>query len=188
MLLTIGAVAVVGHEVIGLPWAMAFALGAIVSPTDPVAATAIMRNLGAPRRLVNITEGESLVNDATALVALRVAVVAAVGGTFSALDASLEFLGAAAGGIAIGLAIGFVVAEIRIRLNDTPTENTISLLTAYAAFIPAHELDLRACWRRWRPGSTSAGGPRRWPPHRRGSRGLPSGRSSCFSSTPHCSS
>ena len=70
------------------------------------------------------------------------AVVAAVGGTFSALDASLEFLGAAAGGIAIGLAIGFVVAEIRIRLNDTPTENTISLLTAYAAFIPAHELDL----------------------------------------------
>ena len=95
-----------GHEVIGLSWPMAFALGAIVSPTDPVAATTIMRRLGAPRRVVNFVEGESLVNDATALVAYRIAVAAAVGGSFSALDAGLEFLGAAAGGIAIGLAVG----------------------------------------------------------------------------------
>jgi CPA1 family monovalent cation:H+ antiporter len=133
---------VIAHEVMGLSWALAFALGAIVSPTDPVAATTIMRRLGAPRRLVNVIEGESLVNDATALVAYRVAVAAAVGGTFSALDAGLEFVGAAAGGIAIGLAVGFVVAEIRMRLDDTPTELTISLLTAYAAFIPADELGL----------------------------------------------
>jgi monovalent cation/hydrogen antiporter len=142
VLLTIGAVAVVGHEAIGLSWPLAFALGAIVSPTDPVAATAIMRQLGAPRRLVNLVEGESLVNDATALVAYRVAVAAAVGGSFSALDAGLEFLGAAAGGIAIGLLVAFVVAEIRRRLDDAPTEITISLLTAYAAFIPADELGL----------------------------------------------
>jgi CPA1 family monovalent cation:H+ antiporter len=142
VLLTIGAVAAVGHEVLGLSWPMAFALGAIVSPTDPVAATAIMRRLGAPRRLVNLVEGESLVNDATALVAYRVAVAAAIGGSFSLVDATLEFLGAAAGGIAIGLAVGFVVAEIRRRLDDTPTELTISLLTAYAAFIPADELGL----------------------------------------------
>ena len=142
VLLTIGAVAVVAHEAIGLSWPLAFALGAIVSPTDPVAATAIMRQLGAPRRLVNIVEGESLVNDATALVAYRVAVAAAVGGSFSALDAGLEFVGAAAGGIAIGLVVGFVVAEIRRRLDDAPTEITISLLTAYAAFIPADELGL----------------------------------------------
>jgi monovalent cation/hydrogen antiporter len=142
VLLTMGAVAVVAHEVIELPWAMAFALGAIVSPTDPVAATAIMRRLGAPRRLVNIIEGESLVNDATALVAYRVAVAAAVGGSFSVLDAGLELVGAAAGGIAIGLAVGFVIAEIRGRLDDAPTELTISLLTAYAAFIPADELGL----------------------------------------------
>ena len=142
VLLTIAVVAVLGHEVIGLSWPIAFALGAIVSPTDPVAATAIMRRLGAPRRVVNIIEGESLVNDAAALVAYRIAVAAAVGGSFSALDAGLEFLGAAAGGIAIGFAVGFVVAEIRLRLNDTPTELTISLLTAYAAFIPAHELGL----------------------------------------------
>jgi monovalent cation/hydrogen antiporter len=142
VLLTIGVVAVVGHEVIGLSWPLAFALGAIVSPTDPVAATAIMRQLGAPRRLVNVIEGESLVNDATALVAYRVAVAAVVGGSFSVLDAGLEFLGAAAGGIAIGLGVAFVVAEIRRRLDDAPTEITISLLTAYAAFIPADELGL----------------------------------------------
>src|SRR6185436_3111527 len=139
---TTGAVAVLAHDVIGLTWPMAFALGAIVSPTDPVAATAIMRRLGAPRRLVNVIEGESLVNDATALVAYRVAVAAAVGGTFSAVDAGLEFVGAAAGGVAIGLAVGYLVAEIRRRMNDTPTELAISLLTAYAAFIPANELGL----------------------------------------------
>ena len=91
---------------------------------------------------MNIVEGESLVNDATALVAYRVAVAAAVGGSFSALDAGLEFVGAAAGGIAIGLVVGFVVAEIRRRLDDAPTEITISLLTAYAAFIPADALNL----------------------------------------------
>jgi monovalent cation/hydrogen antiporter len=142
VLLTTATVAVLGHEVIGLSWPMAFALGAIVSPTDPVAATAIMRRLGAPRRIVNVIEGESLVNDATALVAYRVAVAAAVSGTFSLADATLEFVGAALGGIAIGLIAGFVVGEIRRRLDDPPTEITISLFTAYAAFIPADELGL----------------------------------------------
>ncbi len=142
VLLTIGTVAVVAHDVIGMSWPLAFALGAIVSPTDPVAATAIMRQLGAPRRLVNFVEGESLVNDATALVAYRVAVAAALGGTFSALDAGFEFLGAAAGGIAIGLVVGVVVGEIRRRLDDAPTEITISLLTPYASFVPADELGL----------------------------------------------
>jgi len=78
VLATMGIVAVLGHEVIDLSWPMAFALGAIVSPTDPVAATAIMRRLGAPRRLVNVIEGESLVNDATALVAYKFAVAAVV--------------------------------------------------------------------------------------------------------------
>ena len=142
VLATTGAVAVLGHEAIGLSWPLAFALGAIVSPTDPVAATAIMSRLGAPRRLVNVIEGESLVNDASALVAYRVAVAAAVGGSFSVLDASLDFVGGALGGIAVGLAVGYVVAEIRRRVEDTPTEITISLLTAYAAYIPASELGL----------------------------------------------
>ncbi len=142
VLVTMCAVAAVGHGVLGLSWPLAFALGAIVSPTDPVAATAIMRRLGAPRRIVNVIEGESLVNDASALVAYKVAVGAAVGGSFSVLDAGLEFVGAAAGGIAVGLAIAYVVAEIRRRLDDAPTELTISLLTAYAAFVPADELGL----------------------------------------------
>ena len=74
VLATAAAVAVVAHELIGLPWAMSFVLGAIVSPTDPAAATAIMRRVGAPRRMVNVLEGESLFNDATALVAYKVAV------------------------------------------------------------------------------------------------------------------
>jgi CPA1 family monovalent cation:H+ antiporter len=142
VLATTAVVAVLGHEVIGLSWALAFALGAIVSPTDPVAATAIMRQVGAPRRLVNVIEGESLVNDAAALVAYRTAVAAAVGGSFSLLDASLEFVGAAVGGVAIGLVAGYVITEIRRRLDDIPTEITISLFTGYAAFLPAQELGL----------------------------------------------
>jgi CPA1 family monovalent cation:H+ antiporter len=142
VLATIGVVGVIAHEAIGMSWPMAFALGAVVSPTDPIAATTIMRRLAAPRRLVNVIEGESLVNDATALVAYRVAVGAAVGGSFSIVDAGLEFVGAALGGIAIGLAIGFITGEIRRRLDDTPTELTISLLTGYAAFVPADELGL----------------------------------------------
>lgn len=142
VLATAVAVAVLGHEVIGLSWPLGFALGAIVSPTDPVAAAAVMRRVGAPRRVVNLIEGESLVNDAAALVAYRTAVAAAVGGSFSLLDASLEFVGAAVGGIAIGLAVGAVVAEIRRRLDDIPTEITISLFTGYAAFVPAEQLGL----------------------------------------------
>jgi CPA1 family monovalent cation:H+ antiporter len=86
-LATVGVVALIGHHVLELPWPMAFALGAIVSPTDPVAATAIMRRLGAPRTVVNLVEGESLLNDAAALVIYRVAVAAAVEGVFSATDA-----------------------------------------------------------------------------------------------------
>jgi monovalent cation/hydrogen antiporter len=142
VILTAAAVAVAAHEVMGMSWAMSFALGAIVAPTDPVAATALMRRVGAPRRIVNIIEGESLINDASALVIYRTAVAAAVGGSFSLIGASLEFVGAVAGGIAIGLAVGFVITEIRRRLDDVPTEITISLLTGYAAFLPAEELGL----------------------------------------------
>src|SRR5918995_757310 len=112
VLLTTVAVAVVAHEVMEFTWAMAFALGAIVSPTDPVAATSIMRRVGAPRRIVNMVEGESLVNDATALVAYRVAVAAAIGEGVSPGEAALEFLLAAGGGVALGLAVGYVIGEI----------------------------------------------------------------------------
>jgi CPA1 family monovalent cation:H+ antiporter len=141
VLATMCAVAAVAHELIhGMPWAAAFALGAVVSPTDPLAAAAIMRRIGVPRRLVSLVEGEGLFNDATALVAYRIAVAAAVGGSFSLADAGLKFLGGAAGGIAIGLAVGWVIAYIRERIQDTQTSVTISLLSGYAAFIPADAL------------------------------------------------
>jgi len=143
VLATTCAVAVIAHEAIdGMPWAMAFALGAIVSPTDPVAATAIMRRLSVPRRLVTVVEGESLVNDASALIAYRVAVAAAVGGTFSLGEAAIDFVVAAGGGVAVGLAAGWVIGEVRRRLDDPPTEITVSLLTGYAAYVPAEQLGL----------------------------------------------
>lgn len=140
VLVTTCAVAVIGHELIGLTWAVAFALGAIVSPTDPLAATAIARQLGAPRRLVNLIEGESLVNDSSALIAYRFAVAAAIGGNFSLFDASLDFVVAVLGGIAVGLAVGAAIAEVRRRLDDVPVEVTISLATGFAAYLPAEAL------------------------------------------------
>ncbi|HEY2714606.1 MAG TPA: Na+/H+ antiporter [Solirubrobacterales bacterium] len=140
VLATTAAVGVLAHLVFGLPVAVAFALGAIVAPTDAVAASSILRRLGAPRRMVNVLEGESLLNDATALVAYKVAVAAAVGGGFTLAEAGLRFLGVAAGGIAIGLVVGWAIAAIRRRTDDPMTEVTISLFTGYAAFLPADEL------------------------------------------------
>jgi CPA1 family monovalent cation:H+ antiporter len=138
VLITVVAVALAAHALIpGLPWGAAFALGAVVSPTDPLAGALIMRRLGVPRRLVSAAEGEGLFNDATALVAYKVAVVAVVSGSFSLGHASVRFLVSAAGGVAIGLAVGWIVAFIRERTQDAQVSVTISLLTGYAAYIPA---------------------------------------------------
>jgi Na+/H+ antiporter len=143
VLATALAVAVVAHAVIdGMSWPAAFVLGAIVSPTDPVAATAIAGRVGIPRRIVTIVEGEALINDATALVAYKVAVAAVLTGSFSALDAGAQFIYSGIGGAALGLAIGWVIAHIRERLDDPPVEITIALLSGYAAYLPAEELGL----------------------------------------------
>ena len=140
VLATMCVVAVVAHALIpDLPWAAAFTLGAIVAPTDPLAAAEIARRMAVPRRIVSIVEGESLINDGTALVAYRVAVIA-VGGTFSIWEAGLDFVSGAAIGIGIGLAAGWVISEIRRRLDDVSVEITISLLTGYAAYLPAEAL------------------------------------------------
>jgi Na+/H+ antiporter len=142
---TVLVVAVVAHEFIDdLSWPVCFVLGAIVGPTDPVAGTAIMRRLGVPRRLVSVVVGESLLNDATALVVYKIALAAVGGAAFSLLDAGWDFLWKATGGIAVGLIVGYVIAEIRKRLDDPLIENTIGLLTAYAAYVPAEQLQLSA--------------------------------------------
>ena len=114
VLFVTAVVAWVAHLAVpGLPWAAAFALGAVVSPPDVAAATAFLRRLPLPRRLVTILEGESMVNDAAAIVAYRVAVAAAVTGTFSFVHAGLRFLLVGAGGIMVGLAVGWLLGEPR---------------------------------------------------------------------------
>jgi Na+/H+ antiporter len=135
--MTMAAVAVVAHEWIGLPWAVAFTLGAIVSPTDALAATEIASRLGVPRRVVSLIEGESLVNDGTALVLYKAAVGAAVGGTFSLLDTSGRIVLNVIGGIAIGLAVGWIVRQVRKRVDDPPTEVALAVLSGYLAYLPA---------------------------------------------------
>jgi monovalent cation/hydrogen antiporter len=136
---TVG-VAAVAHMVADLPWAEAFVLGAVVSPTDPIAATAIGRRLGVPRRLTDIVEGESLVNDGMALVLLRTAIVAAVSGTFSPWAAGGRLVLNIVGGIAIGLAVGYVIRRVRRALDNPPLEVTLAFLTGYFAFLPASAL------------------------------------------------
>jgi Na+/H+ antiporter len=140
VLVTMVAVAVVAHAVIGLGWAESFVLGAIVSPTDAVAPAEIMRRLGAPRRMVTIVEGENLTNDWTALVLYSVAVAAVVTGTFSLGESIVRFVLSGVGGLAVGLAAGVVIRFVRSRIDDPPTEITISLLSGYAGYLPAEEL------------------------------------------------
>jgi Na+/H+ antiporter len=141
VLVTTAAVAVIAHAVVdGMTWPAAFALGAIVSPTDPLAASAIGRRLGVPRRLLTLLEGESLVNDATALVAYRIAVAAAVSGSFVLWEAGLRFVVTAAGGVAVGLLAAWLVAELRRRLDDPVVEIVVSVFTGYVAYLPAELL------------------------------------------------
>ena len=128
----------------GLPWAAAFVLGAVVSPTDPIAATAIMQRLGVPRRIVNIVEGESLVNDGTALVAYRFAVVAAVSGDLHDLGGGNLIRTQRRGRVAVGLGVGWIVRQVRRHLDFPPAEVTISLLTGYFAYIPAELIGVSA--------------------------------------------
>ena len=138
VLTTMVIVAVVAHALIpGLSWPCAFVLGAVVSPTDPTAATAIAERLGLPRRLVALIEGESLVNDGTALVAYKFAVVAVVSGTFSFADAAGNFALNVVGGIGIGLGVGFIVRHVRRRIQDPALAITLSLLSGYLAYLPA---------------------------------------------------
>jgi monovalent cation/hydrogen antiporter len=134
---TMATVGVVAHEWVHLSWAVAFTLGAIVSPTDALAATEITSRLGAPRRIVSLIEGESLVNDGSALVLYKAAIGAAVGATFSLADTSGRVVLNVLGGIAIGLAVGWIVRQVRRRLDNPPIEVAIAVLSGYLAYLPA---------------------------------------------------
>ncbi|MGD9538828.1 MAG: Na+/H+ antiporter [Alphaproteobacteria bacterium] len=135
---TTGAVAVAAYYLIpDLGWGAAFVLGAIVSPPDAVAAAAIFSRLRINRRIVVLLEGESLVNDATGLVVYKFAVAAVMTGAFSIGDATLEFLGVAAGGIAIGAVLGYGFIMVNRRIGDSMIEITLSILFAYAIYLLA---------------------------------------------------
>ena len=139
--LSIGAVAVVAHALVGaLTWPAAITLGAIVAPTDPVAATAVFRRAGVPERIVGLVSGESLVNDASALVAYRLAIAAAVTGSFSLAGGAGDLVLVSAGGIAVGVVVAGLSAWLRRRLDDSLIEITVTLLTAYVAYVGAEEL------------------------------------------------
>jgi monovalent cation/hydrogen antiporter len=137
VLATTLSVAAIGHAALGLPWHSAFVLGAVVAPTDPTAATAIAGRLGVPRRVVTIIEGESMINDATALIAYKFAIAAVLTGSFSLLDAAGSFVVGAAGGVAIGLVVGKAMTFVRRRIADPAAQMVLSLLTAYFAYLPA---------------------------------------------------
>jgi monovalent cation/hydrogen antiporter len=145
---TTAGVAVVAYYVIpAITWPAAFALGAVVAPPDAVAATAIGRRIGIPRRIVTILEGESLLNDATALVALRTSI--AVGGAgastlggddVSVLDVGVDFVLAAAGGVVVGLLLYFVVGRVRRRVTDPVIDTSLSLVTPFVAYVAAEQV------------------------------------------------
>ncbi len=148
VVLTTVLVGLTAHWLVpGLSLAMGFALGAVVSPTDAVATAAITQKLKIPARLTTILNGESLMNDATGLVAFKFALAAAIAGTFSLKAAAMDFLVLAIGGILLGLAIAYAVGRIRdllkkIHRTDPFIEVTASLLTPYAAYLAAEHFHL----------------------------------------------
>jgi monovalent cation/hydrogen antiporter len=143
VLATVLAVAWMAHALVpAMPWPAAFAFGAIASPTDAIAATSVIRRLSLPNRIEVVLEGESLVNDATALVALQFAVAALMTGSFSLGAAAARFVLVVVGGIALGLLVGLLMRWIHRLLDDPPVQITLSLLTPFIAYLPAERLHL----------------------------------------------
>jgi Na+/H+ antiporter len=140
VLATTFAVALVAHFVIGLPWAVAFVLGAILAPTDPVAAEAIFRRLGVPERVGTVVGGESLINDGTALVAFRLAVAAVGPGVFSVWEAGLDFLLVGGGGVVLGLILAWIILPLWARLREPSIMITFSVLIPYGIYILTEEV------------------------------------------------
>ena len=140
VILTTFGVGFVVHALLpGVSWGIALAIGAVVSPPDAVAALAIARRIGLPRRVATILEGESLLNDATALVALRTAIAASLG-SFELWRVGLDFLVAAVGGTLIGVVVYLIVAQMRLRITDPVLDTGISFVIPFAAYIAAEEI------------------------------------------------
>jgi CPA1 family monovalent cation:H+ antiporter len=142
-LFTMVVVAVVAETLVpSLGWAAAFTLGAIVSPTDAIAATSVFRRLGVPRLAISLIDGEALFNDSVALVAYRAGVLAVISGSFLLVDAVGTFVIAAIGGIAIGVIVGWVSAFVLRKLDSPTVEVVLSLVIPFAAYLPADFLGL----------------------------------------------
>ena len=140
VLLTMTGTAYVFHALTGLPLAVGFVFGALISPPDAVAALAMTKGLKVPRKIIVILEGESLVNDATSFISFRFAVAAVLTGSFSLGQASVRFLLVAAGGIVVGLATGWLATQVQKRLDDPPVQTVFSLLTPYVAYFSGEKL------------------------------------------------
>jgi CPA1 family monovalent cation:H+ antiporter len=140
VLVTMTVTACVFHALVGLPLAVGFVFGAIISPPDAVAALAVTQNLRVPRKIIVILEGESLINDATSFISFRFAVAAVLTGAFSLGQASLQFLFVAAGGVGVGLAVGWLATQLQKRLDDPPVQTMFSLLTPYVAYFSGERL------------------------------------------------
>ncbi|MFL5311749.1 MAG: Na+/H+ antiporter [Myxococcales bacterium] len=125
----------------GFDWRLGFVLGAVVAPTDAIAATSIFRRLGLPRRIVDVVEGESLVNDATGLLALEFGVAMVVyHQTPDVISGAVRLIWLVAGGIGIGLVLGRLVEWFELRIDDGPIEITVSILVPYAAYMAAQSV------------------------------------------------
>src|SRR6266404_3479397 len=140
VLVTMTATAYLFHWLVGLPLAVGFVFGALISPPDAVAALSVTQHIRVPRKIVVILEGESLANDATSFISFRFAVAAVMTGSFSLGEASLQFLLVAAGGICVGLAIGWLATQVQRRLDDPPVQTMFSLLTPYVAYFAGERL------------------------------------------------
>src|SRR5262245_48448165 len=140
ILVTMTAIAFLFHYLVGLPLAVGFVFGAIISPPDAVAALSVTQHLRVPRKIVVILEGESLINDATSFISFRFAVAAVLTGTFSLGQATLQFLFVAAGGVCAGLAVGWLATQVQKRLDDPPVQTMFSLLTPYLAYFLGEKL------------------------------------------------
>jgi CPA1 family monovalent cation:H+ antiporter len=140
VIFTTFGVALVVWWLLPVSFAIAVALGAVVAPPDAVAASAVARRTGMPRRIVTILEGESLFNDATALVSLRTA-IAATAGAVSVWEIGRSFVVSVVGGLVVGAVVAYALGWIRRRVTDPVIDTTISFLAPFAAYLPAERID-----------------------------------------------